>query len=100
MKKVLVALAIVGTTTLPGILAAADAAAGKAKAASCDGCHVAGSPTAPVLAGMSEMYLVKATKAYQTGERADATMKAMVAALSDDDIANLAAHYAAEKPCK
>ena len=84
-----------------GTVHAADAAAGKAKAAACAGCHGADGnsmvPMYPNLAGQHATYLEKAIKDYKTGARNDATMKAMVGALSDADIANLAAYYASQK---
>ena len=79
---------------------AADAAAGQAKSALCAACHgPAGNSTNPLwpnLAGQKEQYLAKQIKAFRDGTRKDATMAPMVAALSDDDIANLAAYYAAQ----
>lgn len=80
--------------------AAGDAAAGKAKAASCAGCHGAngqGVPPNPALTGKSEAQLVQAMQDYKAGKRANAVMKAMVAGLSDQDMANLAAYYASLK---
>ena len=79
---------------------AGDAAAGKAKSAICAGCHGATghsmSPLWPNLAGQKEQYLAKQIKAFRDGTRKDMTMAPMVAALSDDDIANLAAYFAAQ----
>lgn len=76
---------------------AGDIKAGQAKAATCFGCHgpqgIAFAPNFPNLAGQKELYLSSAIKAYKTGDRNDPTMKAMVAALNDDDIANLAAFF-------
>ena len=84
-----------------GTVHAADAAAGKAKSASCAACHGADGnsmvPMYPKLAGQHATYLEKAIKDYKTGARNDATMKAMVGALSDADIANLAAYFASQK---
>ncbi len=84
-----------------GTVHAADAAAGKAKAAACAGCHGADGnsmvPMYPNLAGQHATYLEKAIKDYKSGARNDATMKAMVGALSDADIANLAAYFASQK---
>lgn len=71
------------------------------KAAQCAACHGAAgiSPMGiyPNLAGQKEQYLVKQIKAFRDGERKDPSMKAMVSALSDADIANLAAYYAGIK---
>jgi len=80
---------------------AGDAAAGKAKAAACGGCHgaqgVSAVPTYPNLAGQKEAYLIKQMKAFKDGTRTDPTMNAMAKPLSDEDIANIAAYYASLK---
>ncbi len=79
---------------------AGDVAAGKAKSAICASCHgadgVSLSPLWPNLAGQKEQYLVKQIKAFRDGTRTDPMMAPMVASLSDDDIANLAAFYSAQ----
>jgi cytochrome c553 len=79
---------------------AGDVAAGKAKSAICASCHGADgislSPLWPNLAGQKEQYLVKQIKAFRDGTRTDAMMAPMVASLSDDDIANLAAYFSAQ----
>ena len=78
--------------------AAGDAEAGKAKSATCVACHgrdgKSVTPIYPNLACQKEQYLIDSMKAYQSGDRNNAIMKPMVAALSDEDIANLAAYYA------
>lgn len=86
-------------------MAAGDAAAGKGKSASCMACHGAEGkvsvPMYPNLAGQNAMYLEHALQAYKKGERNGGqaeVMKAYVSALSDDDIADLAAYYAGLKP--
>lgn len=78
-----------------------DVAAGKQKSAVCAACHgqngVAQIPTYPNLAGQNEQYLVMAMKAYKGGQRQGgqaAIMQGQAAALTDQDIANLAAYYA------
>jgi cytochrome c553 len=85
-------------------MAAGDPAKGKAKAAVCAGCHgangVAMVPTYPNLAGQNAAYLEGAIKAYKLQERKGyqaPIMYGMVAALSDQDIADLAAYYASLK---
>ena len=81
--------------------AAGDAAAGKKKAAMCQVCHgldgIAKLPDAPNLAGQKEIYLVRSLTAYKTGERKNEQMAVVAKVLSDEDIANLAAYYAAIK---
>lgn len=80
---------------------AGDAAAGKAKSAICAACHgatgISISPLWPNLAGQKEMYLTKQIKAFRDGTRQDPTMAPMVATLSDDDIANLAAYFSSQE---
>ena len=80
-----------------GSALAADAAAGKAAAATCAACHgaegVSPNPMWPDLAGQKEQYLVKQMKDFRDGKRQDPVMAPMAAGLSDDDIANLAAYY-------
>ncbi len=82
---------------LAGAAGAADVAAGKAKAAACAGCHgadgIATNPAYPNLAGQHAQYLVAVMKAYKTGARDHAVMKAMVGSLSDEDMENIAAYY-------
>ncbi|HCH23947.1 MAG TPA: cytochrome C-555 [Oceanospirillaceae bacterium] len=96
------ALACLPLLTLPAH-AAGDAAAGAAKAAMCVGCHgVDGNsvvPMFPKLAGQHAVYLESAMKAYQSQERKGGNavqMYGMVANLSDQDIADLAAHFASK----
>ena len=80
------------------VWSAGDAAAGKQKAATCAACHGvdgnSAAPTFPKLAGLGEGYLSRQLHAYRKGEtRANASMAPMVANLSDQDIADLAAYY-------
>jgi len=83
------------------VAVAGDAAAGKAKAATCNACHgangISAVPNYPNLAGQKEAYLVKQMKAFKDGARKDPTMNAMAKPLSDADMANIAAHYAGMK---
>jgi len=80
-----------------GFCFAGDISAGKAKAAACAGCHgvngISNAPNYPNLAGQKEKYLASAINSYRSGGRNDPTMKAMVAALNDNDVANLAAYF-------
>lgn len=99
MKQLIKITLASGLLMVAGTAVAADAEAGKAKAAACSGCHLPGNPMAPVLDGMPEQYLVKATRAYVNGARNDASMKAFVTALSDADVEDIAAFYATQK-CK
>jgi cytochrome c553 len=80
-----------------GPSAAADLAAGRAKAVQCAVCHGANGmatlPDAPNLAGQSEIYLAKALRDFKSGARKNEMMSVMAAGLSDADIENLAAYY-------
>ena len=67
----------------------------------CDRCHgVNGNstnPRFPALAGQHAEYLENVLKAYRTRARRSPEMAAMSDGLSDEDIKNLAAHYAHQK---
>lgn len=82
--------------------AGGDITRGKAKAATCAGCHGANgmgiSGEFPNLAGQKQDYLVKQLHAFKSGNRIDPTMKAMTSSLIDNDILNLAAYYASLTP--
>lgn len=100
-RQILTMLSAIALATAANISIAADAAAGKTKAASCAGCHgaagISPAPTFPNLAGQKEAYLVKQMKAFKDGSRKDPTMNAMAKPLSDSDIANISAYYAGLK---
>ena len=82
--------------------AVGDAAAGESKTAVCASCHGSGGhsliPINPNLAGQHATYLAKALRDYQSGARNNSLMTAMVGALSDQDIEDIAAYYAAQTP--
>ncbi|MBA1147028.1 cytochrome c [Ectothiorhodospiraceae bacterium WFHF3C12] len=77
-----------------------DPAAGERKSATCAGCHgQAGrstNPQYPILAGQYADYLYRTLVDYKTGARQNAVMKGMVANLSEEDMWDLAAYYAAQ----
>jgi cytochrome c553 len=79
--------------------ALADAAAGRTKAQMCTTCHgangLAVAPNTPHLAGQPEPYLVEQLKAYRSGKRAHEVMGVVAKPLTDVDIADLAAWFAA-----
>jgi cytochrome c553 len=95
--RILIAAAAAGA--LAGSAAAGDVKAGRQKALQCQTCHgldgMAKLPEAPNLAGQSEAYLVKALKDFRSGARKNDVMSLVIATLSDADIADLAAYYAA-----
>jgi cytochrome c553 len=89
-----------GSLVLAADVMAGDAAAGKAKAGVCSACHGAAGkaavPNYPNLAGQNKAYLVSALKAYKNKDRNGgmaAIMQGQAAALSDQDIENLAEYY-------
>ncbi|RLA02664.1 MAG: cytochrome c4 [Gammaproteobacteria bacterium] len=102
MKKVLmiVVMSWVLATIVP-VMAAGDVAAGKDKSAVCAACHgVDGNSPSdmfPKLAGQGEAYLAKQIADFQSGARDNAIMAPMVANLTEQDIADLAAYYAYNK---
>lgn len=81
---------------------AADLKAGEQKASVCTGCHgpkgVSTDSQFPRLAGQQAAYLVNQLKAFKQGSRENSIMKNMAQGLSDDDMANLAAYFAAQAP--
>lgn len=99
-----------GALLLAGLLAATaaeagDVAAGLAKSAICASCHgpagVSPVPSYPNLAGQNPLYLDYALRRYRAGERRGdeaGMMYTVTQALSDADIADLAAYYAGLKP--
>jgi cytochrome c553 len=101
MNRMLLTALIIGTVGLTGAArAAGDAAAGKTKAASCGMCHGAGgggTQMGPKLAGEDQAKFIQAMTNYKAGKGDNAMMKNAAAALSADDIANLAAYYASLK---
>jgi cytochrome c553 len=81
------------------LAAAADLKVGRQKALQCQTCHgldgQAKLPDAPNLAGQGEIYLAKALKDYRSGARQNEMMSLVARQLKDEDIADLAAYYAA-----
>lgn len=75
-----------------------DAAAGAEKAAACTACHgakgIAVAPTFPNLAGQSKTYLYVQLRAFKDGARDNAVMRPLARVLTDQDMRNLAAHFA------
>jgi len=76
-----------------------DAAAGRRKALQCQTCHgldgLSKLPEAPSLAGQPVPYLIKSLNDFRQGVRKNEMMSVVVQQLSDQDVADLAAYYAA-----
>ena len=101
MKTLLTTLALAVLAVLAVPADARDPAAGAAKAKEvCAACHGmdGNSPTPdyPKLGGQYEDYLAKALRDYKSGVRKNAIMAGFAGALTRQDIANLAAHYASQ----
>ena len=67
----------------------------------CNRCHgVDGNstdPRTPAIAAQRTDYLEPVMRAYRKGERKSTAMNAMLDGMSDDEIADLAAHYSRQK---
>ena len=92
-------IAIIGIAFAAGnVHAAGDASAGEAKSTTCMACHGADgnstNPEWPKIAAQHEKYIDKQLNDYKAGRRVNAVMLGMVAALSPQDMADLAAFYA------
>ena len=98
MKKL---LGIIVVASLSSAAQAADIEAGKAKvSAVCAACHgangVSVSETIPNLAAQRAGYIETQLKALKDGSRKNPVMNAIATQLSTDDIANVAAYFAAQ----
>ncbi len=96
------ALALVAATAFAAPAIAApkgDVEAGKQKSTACQACHGADGnsidPMYPRIAGQYADYLAHSLHAYRDGSRQNAIMAGFVTTLSDQDIADLSAYYAA-----
>ena len=80
---------------------AADVASGRQKAQACAVCHgqlgVSSAPDAPNLAGQPALYTAAQLRAYRSGARKHEVMAVLAKALTDDDIAHLAAWFSVIK---
>lgn len=95
---VIATLAFGAAATTPAL--AGDPQAGEEKMQACIACHgetgVGDDEQYPILAGQHEDYLYHTLKEYQSGERDNAIMAGQVEGLSDQDMRDLAAFYAAQ----
>jgi cytochrome c553 len=100
MNKILLSLLV--ATVAVTANAKGNVEEGKKKAETCKACHGEGGakpilPEYPVLAGQHEDYLVAVLNQYKSGKRQNAIMKGFAAALSPQDIRDLAAYFSKEK---
>jgi cytochrome c553 len=79
--------------------AAGDIKAGRQKALQCQTCHgidgLSKIPEAPNIAGSPEQYLARQLNAFRKGERKNEMMSVVAQQLSEKDVDDLAAYYAA-----
>lgn len=104
LKQSLPALSLALVALLTGALPAAAAGsveAGQAKAVTCSACHGLDgnslNPEWPSLAGQHESYIVKALQSFKSGARQNVLMSSMALPLTDEDMQDLAAYFAAQK---
>lgn len=102
-RQILIGMGLACTLFASSILAKGSVEAGKAKTQTCVACHGPDGnstvPNWPKIAGQHEGYLIKQLKEFREGEkgpRFEASMYAMVANLTDQDIDDLAAFYASQ----
>ncbi len=97
MKKSILSCGLV-TVVMSMSIYASDIKLGKQKATSCIGCHgangISSTQSFPNLAGQKELYTLKQLMAFKDGTRKNATMSAMVARLTKQDMQNISAYYA------
>lgn len=103
MKLTIVISFLASLAFAGGVQAAGDVKAGQQKAQACVACHgVNGNATNPVwpkLAGQNAGYLLKQLQDFKSGKkRTDPLMAGQVASLSEQDMEDLAAFFAAQKP--
>ncbi len=83
-------------------LAEGSAEKGESKSTACIACHGPGgnsvNPEWPNLAGQGQAYIHKQLQAFKGGERKNPLMTPMAMGLSDEDMADLGAYFAAQKP--
>lgn len=104
MKKLLAAAVMsMGLVSLAQAAAMpkGDATAGEAKAAACAACHGVGGvsmvPVNPSLAGQGARYIYKQLQDFKSGRRGNPIMMGMAMPLADQDMADLAAYFSAQK---
>lgn len=100
-KTIIAATVLSVAITSPAWAGGGNATAGKEKSTACAACHGADgnspAPDFPKLAGQDRDYLAYVMKAYRDKKRTNAIMNGQAAALTDQDIANLAAYYSSQQ---
>ena len=92
---------VIGLVAAQAVWAEGSVDAGKAKSMTCAGCHgVDGNsvnPEWPSLAGQHAVYTARQLAAFKDGSRSNPLMSAQAMMLSDQDMQDLAAYFAAQK---
>jgi cytochrome c553 len=103
-RVLLIASCAAAFTAFGGRAGAADAAAGKALAEACAGCHgadgISQEPLTASLAGQPDEYVQWQLVYYRSGARKNEVMQPIAEALSNEEIRNLGAYYASLPPPK
>ncbi len=104
MNKIFSFVLITVLSVMVSSLQAADPVAGKKVSAQCVACHGedgnSPTPNFPRIAGQHEDYLFQALESYKTGYRKNPIMAGIVAALSEEDMKNVSAYFAAQSGLK
>jgi len=105
MKNLVIAVFSGISLLISGQGVAADVEAGKKKAGEvCAACHGpdgnSPNPAFPKIAGQYATYIERTLISYKSGARKDPVMSAMAAALSTEDIENLAVYFASKSGLK
>lgn len=93
---------LLAAVSAPMALAQGNAQAGEAKAAACAACHGATGndsllPNVPKIGGQGERYLLKQLQEIKAGVRPVPLMEPVVAPMTEQDLADVAAFYAAQE---
>ena len=74
------------------------------KVVACAACHgdrgISRTPGTPSLVGLETQYLVAAMKAYASGQRKNAVMKALLTGVGEAELNNMAIYYAQQTPSR
>jgi len=102
IKKLLtVSISLALAVSVSSAFAQGSASAGKAKVASCSGCHGedgnSAMPGFPKLAGQHQGYLVKQLQAFKSGARNSPMMAPLALGLDEQAMEDIAAYYASNK---
>lgn len=83
---------------------AADIEKGKSRSSICAACHgvtgISKQDFWPNLAGQKSDYVAAELKEYRAGTRKDTVMEAVAKLLTDDEVTNLAAYFAQQRPAE